>query len=40
MGTTGFRALEFYPKNGYEVFGRLPGKPAGHTWSFMKKDLS
>ena len=40
LETTDFQAREFYLKNGYEIFGRLPGKPAGHTWYFMKKDLT
>jgi len=40
LETTDFQALAFYLKNGYQVFGRLPGKPAGHTWYYLKKDLS
>lgn len=40
LETTDFQAVGFYLRNGYEAFGRLPGKPAGHTWTFMKKDLS
>jgi GNAT superfamily N-acetyltransferase len=39
LETTGFQALGFYLKNGYQIFGRLPGKPAGHAWYFMRKDL-
>jgi len=39
LETTDFQALDFYLKHGYEVFGRLPGKPAGHTWYYLKKDL-
>ncbi len=39
LETTDFQARAFYVKNGYRVFGRLPGKPAGHTWYFMRKDL-
>lgn len=39
LETAEFQALAFYLKHGYEVFGRLPGKPAGHTWYYLKKDL-
>lgn len=39
LETTGFQALDFYLKNGYETFARLPDRPAGHTWYFMKKEL-
>ncbi len=39
LETTSFQALDFYRKNGYEVFGTLEGKPAGHTWYYLKKDL-
>jgi GNAT superfamily N-acetyltransferase len=40
LETSDFQALEFYLKNGYEVFGQLEGKPAGHTLYYLKKDLS
>jgi GNAT superfamily N-acetyltransferase len=40
LETTDFQALGFYVKHGYEVFGRLEGKPAGHSWYYVKKDLS
>lgn len=40
LETSDFQALEFYLKNGYEVFGQLEGKPAGHTRYYLKKDLS
>ena len=40
LETTDFQALAFYLKNGYEVFGRLPNKPLGHTWYYLNKDLS
>jgi GNAT superfamily N-acetyltransferase len=40
LETTDFQALGFYLKHGYEMFGRLPGKPADHTWYYLKKDLS
>jgi len=39
LETTDFQALGFYLKNGYEVFGKLEGKPAGHTWYYVKKEL-
>jgi hypothetical protein len=38
LETTSFQALDFYLKNGYEVFGQLEGKPAGHTWYYLKKE--
>jgi len=40
LETTDFQAMEFYRKNGYEIFGELDGKPKGHTWFYMKKRLS
>jgi GNAT superfamily N-acetyltransferase len=40
LETTDFQALAFSRKNGYEVFGTLEGKPAGHTWYYLKKDLA
>lgn len=39
LETTDFQALSFYVKNGYVVFGELEGKPAGHTWYYLKKEL-
>jgi GNAT superfamily N-acetyltransferase len=39
LETTDFQALEFYLRHGYEVFGKLEGKPAGATWYYIKKDL-
>jgi GNAT superfamily N-acetyltransferase len=39
LETTDFQALDFYRKQGYQVFGELEGKPAGTTWYYMKKDL-
>jgi ribosomal protein S18 acetylase RimI-like enzyme len=38
--TTDFQALDFYLKNGYEVFGELEGKPEGTTWYFIKKAFA
>jgi ribosomal protein S18 acetylase RimI-like enzyme len=38
LETTSFQALDFYLKNGYEIFGQLEGKPAGHTWYYLKKE--
>lgn len=37
LETTDFQALGFYQKQGYEIFGELHGKPAGHTWYFLEK---
>ncbi|MGE5221619.1 MAG: GNAT family N-acetyltransferase [Omnitrophica WOR_2 bacterium] len=39
LETTSFQALDFYLKNGYEIFGSLEGKPVGSTWYYLKKDL-
>jgi len=38
LETTSFQALEFYLKNGYKVFGRLEGRPRGHTYYYLKKE--
>ncbi len=40
LETTDFQALGFYRKHGYQVFAQLEGKPAGHTWYYLKKDLA
>jgi ribosomal protein S18 acetylase RimI-like enzyme len=37
LETTSFQARDFYLKNGYEIVGAIEGKPAGHTWYYMKK---
>jgi ribosomal protein S18 acetylase RimI-like enzyme len=37
LETTGFQALSFYRKLGFEVFGELPNKPAGWSWYYLKK---
>lgn len=37
LETTGFQALPFYRKLGFEVFGELPNKPAGWSWYYLKK---
>ena len=39
LETTDFQALDFYRRNGYQVFGQIEGKPAGSTWYYLKKDL-
>jgi len=39
LETSDFMALKFYVNHGYEVFGKLEGKPAGSTWYYMKKEL-
>ncbi|NPV06385.1 MAG: GNAT family N-acetyltransferase [Anaerolineae bacterium] len=36
--TTSFQALDFYLKNGYAIFARLPDKPIGHTWYYLRKE--
>jgi ribosomal protein S18 acetylase RimI-like enzyme len=40
LETTDFQSLDFYLKNGYEIFGKLEGKPAGSNWYYIKKDLA
>ncbi len=40
LETTDFQALAFYVKQGYAVFGKLEGKPAGTTWYYIKKELA
>jgi ribosomal protein S18 acetylase RimI-like enzyme len=39
LETHDFQALEFYLKQGYEVFGELDDLPAGHKKYFLKKTL-
>ncbi|MGD8488457.1 MAG: GNAT family N-acetyltransferase [Anaerolineae bacterium] len=39
LETTDFQALDFYLRQGYQVFGELEGKPAGVTWYYLKKHL-
>jgi hypothetical protein len=39
LDTFSFQAPGFYLKHGYEVFGELPGFPAGHTRFYLKKAL-
>jgi ribosomal protein S18 acetylase RimI-like enzyme len=38
LETTSFQALDFYRKNGFELFAELKGKPAGHSWYYLKKE--
>ena len=40
LETTSFQALDFYRKNGYEIFGTLNDKPPGHISYFFKKELN
>lgn len=40
LETTEYQARDFYLKCGYEIFGELPDKPKGHTWYYLKKNLS
>lgn len=37
LETTSFQALDFYQRHGYNVFGQIENKPAGHTWYFLQK---
>ena len=39
LETTTFQARGFYEKHGYRVVGQLDGKPPGHIWYYMQKDL-
>ncbi len=36
--TTDFQALEFYQRNGYEVFAQIDNRPAGHVSYMLKKE--
>lgn len=40
LETADFMALNFYLRNGYEIFAELEGKPAGGKWYYMKKNLN
>jgi GNAT superfamily N-acetyltransferase len=40
LNTHSFQALEFYKKNGYEVFGELQDFPKGHIKYFLKKSIA
>ncbi len=40
LETTNFQALEFYLKQGYEIFGKLDDLPVGHTTYYLKKELT
>lgn len=40
VDTFSFQASGFYGKNGYTVFGELPGYPPGHTRYFLRKSLT
>ncbi|MDH3646431.1 MAG: GNAT family N-acetyltransferase [Gammaproteobacteria bacterium] len=37
LGTTDFQALDFYLKNGYDVWGQLPDYPPGYTNYSLRK---
>lgn len=37
--TTSFQALEFYQRQGYEIYCELEDLPPGHTTFYMKKAL-
>lgn len=39
LETTSFQARDFYLKNGFEIVGSVEGKPAGHTWYYLKKEF-
>lgn len=38
LETTTFQALDFYKKQGYELFGELQDMPPNHTSYFLKKQ--
>lgn len=38
LETFDFQALDFYLKNGYQIFAWLEGSPADHTHYFLKKE--
>ncbi len=38
LETTSFQARAFYEKHGFEVVGKIEGKPKGHCWYYMKKE--
>jgi len=38
LDTFSFQALEFYQKEGYELFGQLADFPLGHTRYFLQKN--
>ncbi len=38
LETTSFQSLEFYKKQGYELFGELPDMPPSSTSYFLKKQ--
>jgi GNAT superfamily N-acetyltransferase len=40
LNTYSFQALDFYRKQGYEVFGELEDFPVGHKNLFLKKRLA
>lgn len=40
VDTLSFQALEFYKKNGYEVFGSIDNVGRNFTHYYLKKDLS
>ena len=39
LTTASFQARGFYEKQGYTVFGELPGMPPGETMFYMKKKF-
>jgi ribosomal protein S18 acetylase RimI-like enzyme len=39
LDTFGFQALDFYKKQGYEIFGELQDYPEGYSRYFLKKFL-
>ncbi len=39
LDTFSFQSVDFYKQHGYQVFGELPGFPAGHDRFFMRKSL-
>ena len=39
LDTFSFQAPDFYKRYGYQVFGELPGYPAGHRRYYLTKEL-
>lgn len=39
LDTFSFQALQFYQKQGYQIFGELPNFPPGHSRYFLTKPL-
>lgn len=40
VDTLSFQALDFYKKNGYQVYGSIDNVGRDHTHYYLKKDLA